>query len=169
MHAQLVPHLPTAQHVDRTSHRRQLTSQLTAAQSRRYKTSDAPAAVKPADSTDPTFGTEDNTDTCQRALADVEIVYLDTCPEGGAPIPKYGQCGGADWDGATCCFGYSACVAVRPLPACCALPFSLLCVLHGHSELLCAAQQAVRMTSSIRLPDSKVAAPSGIYALHFLS
>jgi hypothetical protein len=53
-------------------------------------------------------------DTCQRDLADVSVVYLDQCPDGGAPVPKYGQCGGLDWGGPTCCFGYSVCVEVRP-------------------------------------------------------
>lgn len=64
---------------------------------------------------DVTFGTGDNQDECQYALEDIDRVWTTECPGGGSPVPKYGQCGGTDWDGPTCCFGYSVCVKARPL------------------------------------------------------
>jgi hypothetical protein len=62
---------------------------------------------------DPTYGTEDNLDDCQVPLVDIHQVWTTECPGGGAPVPKYGQCGGMDWDGPKCCFGYAICVQVR--------------------------------------------------------
>jgi hypothetical protein len=63
---------------------------------------------------DTSFGTQDNLDECQVPLVDIPRVWTTECPGGGLPVPKYGQCGGADWDGPKCCFGYSVCVQVQP-------------------------------------------------------
>lgn len=96
--------------------------------------SEAADAKKPAGVfrdivSDPTFGSSTNPDTCERDVAEVPQVYTTSCPDGGKPVPKFGQCGGADYNGPTCCFGYSVCVMVRaalalrpPLHACLLLP-----------------------------------------------
>lgn len=62
-------------------------------------------------SEDPGFGTASNPDECEHPVQAVERVYTDTCPgSGGKPVSKWGQCGGKDYSGPTCCFGYSVCV-----------------------------------------------------------
>jgi hypothetical protein len=73
------------------------------------------AFVDKQGTTDSTFGTGDNPDTCQKELSKVPVVYTDKCPGGGVPNPKFAQCGGTDWDGSTCCFGYSVCEEVPTL------------------------------------------------------
>jgi hypothetical protein len=72
----------------------------------------APALVKMDSPNDPTYGTTDNADACQHSLQDVPRLYLTVCPGGGAPVPKFGQCGGLDYAGPTCCYGYAVCVEV---------------------------------------------------------
>ena len=52
-----------------------------------------------------------NPDECQHPVQTVERVYESTCPgSGGTPVSKMGQCGGKDYSGPTCCYGYSVCV-----------------------------------------------------------
>ena len=57
------------------------------------------------------YGTAMNPNECQHPVPPVERVYSTTCPgSGGTPVSKMGQCGGKDYSGPTCCFGYSVCV-----------------------------------------------------------
>lgn len=74
--------------------------------------SDKPAPVINGTITDSTFGTDDNVDSCQHGLQSVLDVYTDDCPDGGSPVRKFAQCGGVDYSGPTCCYGYSVCVKV---------------------------------------------------------
>lgn len=71
-----------------------------------------PAPVINGTITDSTFGTDDNVDSCQQGLQSVLDVYTDGCPDGGTPVRKFAQCGGVDYSGPTCCYGYSVCVKV---------------------------------------------------------
>ena len=75
------------------------------------------APVQDSSTNDPTFGTAENPDTCQYDIG-VSHIYTNVCPQGGSPVPKYGPCGGQDYDGPKCCFGYSTCVKVCPHPLC---------------------------------------------------
>lgn len=62
-------------------------------------------------SEDDGYGTAKNPNECQHPVQSVERVYETTCPgSGGTPVSKMGQCGGKEYSGPTCCYGYSVCV-----------------------------------------------------------
>lgn len=100
---------------------------------------DAPAPVINGTISDSTFGTDDNVDSCQQGLQTVLDVYLDTCPDGGTPVRKFAQCGGVDYSGPTCCYGYSVCVKKNEFFSICedanvpggVVPWHLPCKVNG--------------------------------------